>query len=362
MTGFTKTNFSTADFDYDLPEALIAQQPMLHRTDSRLLMVNREKACLADHQFPSIVDALRPNDLLVLNNTKVIPARLYGRKSSGGKLEALVERVTGEYEALLHIKCSKSPKPGSGIIFTHQSSQESDTPETVFEAEVVGRDGALFACRFADTVMSVLAEVGEIPLPPYIERTPDSKDSERYQTVFAKREGAVAAPTASLHFSDALLAQLREKGVNTTELTLHVGAGTFQPVRVDNIADHHMHSEVIDVPESAVQAIQACRASGGRVIAVGTTVVRSLESAAQKNTATSGVAAYQGETDIFITPGFEFQVVDGLLTNFHLPESTLIMLVSAFAGYELTMEAYQHAVREAYRFFSYGDAMLILDE
>lgn len=374
MIGSAKKAFSTADFNYELPEELIAQLPMANRSDSRLLLLDRASAQITDHQFPDIIDHLQPNDLLVLNNTKVIPARLYGQKASGGKLEALVERVTGEHTALLHIKCSKSPKPGSDVFFvskidvndaTAMSCSAADTgnpdiADAAFVAEVVGRDGALFNCRFERPVMEVLAEIGEIPLPPYIERTPDNDDSERYQTVFAKHEGAVAAPTASLHFTDELLALLREKGVKTTELTLHVGAGTFQPVRVDNIADHHMHSEVIDVPESAVQAIRACRESGGRVFAVGTTVVRSLESAARECGVPGELAAYQGETNIFITPGFPFQVVDGLLTNFHLPESTLIMLVSAFAGYDLTMAAYQHAVRESYRFFSYGDAMLIL--
>lgn len=337
----------TKDFHYPLPRELIAQFPTEQRTASRLLVVDREAGDFKDKQFADIESFLNQGDLLVMNNTRVIPARLFGHKESGGKLEVLVERVLNEHEVLAQVRASKSPKPGSTILF-----------EKGVRAEVVERADSFFHLRFDanQSVLSILDEVGHIPLPPYIERSDKPEDAKRYQTVYAEQPGAVAAPTAGLHFDDKLLSKLKDKGVKTGYVTLHVGAGTFQPVRVENIADHKMHKEWISVSEALVSQIEECKAAGGRVIAVGTTTVRSLESAALSGT----LQAFEGETDIFITPGFKFKVVDSLLTNFHLPESTLLMLVSAFAGYELMMNAYQHAVQEKYRFFSYGDAMLIV--
>ncbi|MCW8972756.1 MAG: tRNA preQ1(34) S-adenosylmethionine ribosyltransferase-isomerase QueA, partial [Gammaproteobacteria bacterium] len=288
-------------------------------------------------------------DLLVFNDTRVIPARLFGRKESGGAVEVLVERITGEQTVLAHLRASKSPRPGSWL-----------TLEEGIAVEVSGRDGALFALRFPAPVLELLKQYGRMPLPPYIEREAGESDAERYQTVYARKEGAVAAPTAGLHFDEAMLAHLDEMGVESAYVTLHVGAGTFQPVRVDDIREHHMHSEYIEVPQAVVDAVAATRARGGRVVAVGTTVVRSLESAARANG--GELAVYSGETDIFIYPGYQFRVIDALVTNFHLPESTLLMLVSAFAGYEQTMAAYRHAVEQRYRFFSYGDAMFLLPQ
>jgi S-adenosylmethionine:tRNA ribosyltransferase-isomerase len=353
-----KKEYQTQDFDFDLPDALIAQTPCSERSASRLLHLDRQSGLIADRQFIDIVNLLNSDDLLVLNNTKVIPARVYGEKFTGGKIEMLIERVTGELTVLAHIRSSKSPKPEAQLRLYAKTAEVTVEERQTYGAEVTHREGELFALRFEQPVMEVLEKIGEIPLPPYIERTPDATDSDRYQTVFAKSPGAVAAPTASLHFSEELLEQLANKGVQTSEVTLHVGAGTFQPVRVSQISEHIMHSERATVPQETVDAIAACKARGGRVIAVGTTVVRSLESAARSG----ALQSFQGETDIFITPGFAFQVIDGLLTNFHLPESTLIMLVSAFAGYESTMAAYQHAVSGEFRFFSYGDAMLILSD
>lgn len=334
------------DFHYDLPRELIAQFPTEQRTASRLLVVNRKHESLEDKKFIDIESYLEPGDLLILNNTRVIPARLFARKESGGKLEVLIERVINEHEVLAQVRASKSPKPGSRIIFGNDVT-----------ADVMKREDAFFHLYFhdVDNVLNVLDEIGHIPLPPYIERADKNEDVDRYQTVYAEQPGAVAAPTAGLHFDEVLLGRLQEQGVQFGYVTLHVGAGTFQPVRVEHIAEHKMHKEWISVSHQLVERVNKCKADGGRVVAVGTTTVRSLETAALSG----NLNAFEGETDIFITPGFQFRVVDSLITNFHLPESTLLMLVSAFAGYELTMKAYQHAIDEKYRFFSYGDAMLI---
>ncbi len=335
------------DFHYDLPESLIAQRPADERRGSRLLLLDGAAGSIEDRQFSDLPGLLRPGDLLVFNDTRVIPARLFGQKESGGRVEVLVERITGEHEVLAHVRASKSPKPGSWL-----------TLEGHFDVEVTGRDGDLFALRFPGPILDLLKQHGRMPLPPYIEREAGESDSERYQTVYASREGAVAAPTAGLHFDQAMLAQLQQAGIETAFVTLHVGAGTFQPVRVDDIREHHMHKEYIEVPRETVEAVARARLRGGRVVAVGTTVVRSLESAARAGE----LAPFSGETDIFIYPGYRFRVIDALLTNFHLPESTLLMLVCAFAGYDQAMNAYRHAVEQQYRFFSYGDAMFILPQ
>lgn len=333
------------DFYFELPPELIAQKPAERRTGSRLLCLDGADGRVEDRRFGELLDLLNPGDLLVFNDTRVIPARLFGAKSTGGKVEVLVERVLDERRVMAHIRSSKSPKAG-GLLRL----------EDAVDVEVLGRDRALFELRFPGPVLEILDRHGRIPLPPYIERTAGETDAERYQTVFARQAGAVAAPTAGLHFDEPLLERLAAKGVESAYVTLHVGAGTFQPVRVDDIREHHMHSEYLEVPEETVAAIERTRERGGRVIAVGTTVVRSLESAAGGGELTP----FAGETEIFIFPGYEFRVVDVLLTNFHLPESTLLMLVSAFAGHEETMAAYRHAVAQCYRFFSYGDAMFIL--
>lgn len=335
----------TSDFNFDLPNELIARFPLAQRSSSRLLSLNKQTGEVSHGHFRDLVSFFNAGDLIVFNNTKVIPARLYGEKLSGGKLEALIERVTGEHEALAHIRSSRSPKPGSRIILEG------------IEVDVVGREGALFQLRFLDErpLINVLEAVGHMPLPPYMERDDIDSDRDRYQTVYAQKPGAVAAPTAGLHFDDELLAELKAKGVNFAFVTLHVGAGTFQPVKVENIEEHHMHSEYIEVSEEVAQAVTAARATGNKVVAVGTTSVRSLESASQNGE----VTAFYGESEIFIYPGYSFKSVDAIITNFHLPESTLIMLVSAFAGRENTMAAYNQAVQRQYRFFSYGDAMLL---
>lgn len=333
------------DFDFELPPALIAQHPPEIRGSSRLLVaLPGETIC--DNQFTHLPDYVTAGDVLVFNNTKVMKARLYGQKASGGKIEALVERVVDAHTAWAHIRSSKSPKPGADLLF-----------EGGLKATMVARHGELFELHFAgaETVWHLLAKHGHMPLPPYIEREAGVDDDERYQTVYAKREGAVAAPTAGLHFTESLLQTLMDKGVHLAEITLHVGAGTFQPVRVDNIEQHHMHSEWYDVPEHVVATIQAAKTRGNRVWAIGTTSMRALESAARSGSLVAG----QGDTDIFITPGFHFNVVDRLITNFHLPKSTLLMLVSAFSGYDEIRAIYQHAINEQYRFFSYGDAMLL---
>ncbi|MFG6414359.1 tRNA preQ1(34) S-adenosylmethionine ribosyltransferase-isomerase QueA [Roseateles sp. DC23W] len=340
------TAHTVADFDFDLPPELIAQHPAAERTASRLLDAGGAEP--VDRVFRELPGLLQAGDLLIFNNTKVIKARLFGAKATGGNVEALVERVLpGTREVWMHLRASKSPKPGSRVRFAD-----------AFDAEVLGRcgpDNGLFHLRFDGDPFALLEVHGHVPLPPYIAHADDAEDERRYQTVFAKEPGAVAAPTAALHFDEALLARLADNGVATAHVTLHVGAGTFQPVRVEQIADHQMHSEWFDVPQATVDAVAACRARGGRVVAVGTTTLRALESAALGGQLTAGAR----ETDIFITPGFQFRVVDRLVTNFHLPRSTLMMLVSAFAGYDQVMALYRHAIRERYRFFSYGDAMLL---
>ena len=335
-----------ADFHFDLPEQLIARYPLAERRASRLLVLDGASGQLNHHQFADVLDYLSPGDLMVFNNTRVIPARLFGQKASGGKLEILIERVLDTHRVLAHVRSSKSPKPGSQILIEGGGS-----------AEMLARHDALFELCFAEPVLPLLDRVGHMPLPPYIDRPDEASDRERYQTVYSDKDkaGAVAAPTAGLHFDEALLAAIRDKGVNTAFVTLHVGAGTFQPVRVERIEDHHMHSEWLEVSQDVVDAVAACRARGGRVIAVGTTSVRSLETAAQGGE----LKAFSGDTSIFIYPGRPFHVVDALVTNFHLPESTLLMLVSAFAGYRATIAAYAAAVEHGYRFFSYGDAMFI---
>jgi S-adenosylmethionine:tRNA ribosyltransferase-isomerase len=334
------------DFKFDCPTELIAQFPTPDRTASRLLSLNGETGELQDRQFIDLTSLLKPNDLLVFNNTKVIPARLLGRKDTGGKVEVLIERVLDEYRVLAHIRSSKSPGAGRRLRL-----------EDKLDAEVLGRQGALFELVFhhEESATSLLEQHGRLPLPPYIEREVAQSDLERYQTVYAQHTGAVAAPTAGLHFDQAMLAKLIEIEIETAQLTLHVGAGTFQPVRVDDIKTHQMHSERIEVTEQVCSQIRTTKAKGGRVIAVGTTSMRALESASQSGQ----IEPFKGETDIFIYPGYDFKQVDAMITNFHLSESTLLMLVSAFAGREHILHAYQHAVEQQYRFFSYGDAMFI---
>ena len=331
-------------FDYALPAELIAQFPAPERAASRLLRLSG--AGLSDRRFADLPHFLRPGDLLVFNDTRVIKARLYGYKASGGKIEALVERVTGAHEALVQMRASHPPRPGTRLRFN-----------ALLEAEVLERRGDLYLLRFGAEagVFELLEQHGHLPLPPYITHADGAEDQARYQTVYAHRPGAVAAPTAGLHFDEPMLAQLRELGVQLAWLTLHVGAGTFQPVRVNNLAEHKMHSEYYEIPPATVQAVARARAAAGAVIAVGTTSLRALESAARAGTLQAGA----GETDLFITPGYRFQIVDQMITNFHLPKSTLLMLVAAFAGMEPMRGAYSHAIAQRYRFFSYGDAMLI---
>ncbi len=335
-----------SDFYFDLPPELIAQYPPAERGASRLLLVNPPSTQFSDLQFADFIDLVQPNDLLVFNDTRVIPARLFGHKASGGRVEILIERLQEHGRVLAHVRASKSPKAGARI-----------TLEGGLELAVLGREDDLFQLQFLSDqpLLSLLERYGHIPLPPYISRSDEAQDSERYQTVYARQPGAVAAPTAGLHFSPALLEQLEQRGVQRCFVTLHVGAGTFRPVRVDDIQQHQMHQEWFAVEHSVCEAVAATRARGGRVIAVGTTAVRALESAAASGQLQAGC----GETRIFIYPGYQFRVVDALLTNFHLPESTLLMLVSALAGYETVMAAYQHAVTQRYRFFSYGDAMFL---
>ncbi len=333
-----------SDFQFDLPDELIARHPLAERRASRLLCLDGPTGELSHRSFVDILDQLRPGDLMVFNNTRVIPARLFGRKATGGQLEILVERVLDGRRVLAHVRSSKSPKPGSLMTFDGGAT-----------ATMIARHDALFELAFDEPVIALMERVGHMPLPPYIDRPDEAADRERYQTVYADRAGAVAAPTAGLHFDKELLQAIADKGVDTAQVTLHVGAGTFQPVRVEQIEDHHMHSEWLEVSQAVVDAVSACKARGGRVIAVGTTSVRSLESAAQDG----ALKPYSGDTDIFLYPGKPFHVVDALVTNFHLSESTLLMLVSAFAGYPETMRAYRAAVDNRYRFFSYGDAMFI---
>ena len=341
----THSDLHLADFDFALPSDLIAQQPAPERSASRLLDGSGKTP--VDRRFRELPGLLQPGDLLVCNDTRVIKARLLGEKPTGGTVEALVERVLPGFEVLAHLRASKSPRPGSSVRFAD-----------AFDAEVLGRagpDDALFHLRFPADPHALLERHGHVPLPPYIEHADTAEDVLRYQTVFAARPGAVAAPTASLHFDDAMLQALQERGVRRAAVTLHVGAGTFQPVRAERIAEHRMHSEWFEVSAATVEAIAATRRAGGRIVAAGTTTLRALESAARAGV----LAPCQGETDIFITPGFEFRVVDALITNFHLPRSTLLMLVSAFAGHAAVKALYAHAIASGYRFFSYGDAMLL---
>ncbi|HEX5355919.1 MAG TPA: tRNA preQ1(34) S-adenosylmethionine ribosyltransferase-isomerase QueA [Aquabacterium sp.] len=342
-------SYSLSDFDFELPPELIAQHPAAERSASRLL--DGRGPTPVDRVFRDLPDLLQPGDLLVFNNTRVIKARLYGHKATGGAVEALVERVLPGHEVWAHLRASKSPKPGSKLRFAE-----------AFNAEVLGRcgpDDGMFHLRFEDDPLVLLEQHGHVPLPPYITHADDADDVRRYQTVFASQPGAVAAPTAALHFDEGVLSKLEARGIRTAEVTLHVGAGTFQPVRTDNLAEHKMHSEWFNVPESTVAAIEATKAAGGRVVSVGTTTLRALESAALDAPAGHILQAGSRDTTIFITPGFQFKVVDVLVTNFHLPKSTLMMLVSALAGYEHVRQLYQHAIAQRYRFFSYGDAMLI---
>lgn len=335
-----------SDFSFELPEELIASFPLEQRSASRLLCLDGNSGEVVHRQFTDLVDLLVPGDLLVFNNTRVIPARLFGQKESGGKVELLIERVTSDNTALAHVRSSRSPKPGAKLFF-----------EGGIEATVEGRQGNLFELSFQieGTLIDALEQHGHMPLPPYMNREDQLEDRERYQTVYNKTPGAVAAPTAGLHFDDGLFEKIKAKGVDTAFVTLHVGAGTFQPVKVDSVTEHVMHAEYIEVSQEVCDQVKATKAAGGRVIAVGTTSVRCLESAS----AQGEIAPYSGDTSIFIYPGYEYRVVDRLVTNFHLPESTLLMLVSAFAGFDNTISAYNQAVAEQYRFFSYGDAMFI---
>ncbi|MGO1247342.1 MAG: tRNA preQ1(34) S-adenosylmethionine ribosyltransferase-isomerase QueA [Oceanisphaera sp.] len=339
-------------FSFELPDELIARHPMPERGASRLLQLEGNSGEISHGYFHHVLERVNPGDLLVFNNTRVIPARIFGRKASGGKLEVLVERVLDDKRVLAHVRASKAPKPGSALIL-----------EPDVSATMVARHDALFEIEFHDdtrTVLEILEAVGHMPLPPYIDRPDTEADKERYQTVYNEKPGAVAAPTAGLHFDQPLLDALVAKGAELAFVTLHVGAGTFQPVRVDNVLEHQMHSEYIEVPAEVVEKVLATKARGGRVIAVGTTSVRSLESAAKVALENNTVLApFYGDTDIFIYPGYRFQLVDAMITNFHLPESTLIMLVSAFSGFEHIKEAYRQAIEQRYRFFSYGDAMFL---
>lgn len=333
------------DFHFELPQELIAQQPLAQRSASRLLVLDAAGDSLADRQIADLPDLLQAGDLLVCNDTRVLPARLGGHKESGGRVEILLERLFGSHEMLAQLRVSKKPRQGSRI-----------TLEDGSELEVLKREGEFFRLRSDEPLEGLLARLGHMPLPPYIERADTEADAERYQTVFARENGSVAAPTAGLHFDEALLKRLAERGVEIGYVTLHVGAGTFQPMRGDKLEDHVMHREWLEVGAELVEAVRRTRAGGGRVVAVGTTVVRALESAALRGE----LAPFAGETQIFIYPGYRFSQIDALVTNFHLPESTLLMLVSAFAGRERVLAAYRHAVAERYRFFSYGDAMLVL--
>lgn len=336
-----------SDYAYELPAHLIAQRPLPERTASRMLYLDGVTGRREDLHFTDFPSLLRPNDVLVFNDTRVLPARLYGRKNSGGRVEILIERILDERHAWVHIRASKAPKAGVDIIL-----------EGGYACRVMGREDDLFLLAFENEdrpLLAIVEEIGHIPLPPYITRADHQEDRERYQTVFARRPGAVAAPTAGLHFDQVMVDRLDAMGIARVHVTLHVGSGTFQPVRVENLAEHRLHSEYCEVGEEAVAQIEAARSRSGRVIAIGTTSVRSLETAA----ASGRLSPFRGETRLFIRPGFRFHCVDALLTNFHLPESTLLALVCAFGGYETMMAAYRHAVDSEYRFFSYGDAMFV---
>ncbi len=331
-----------SDFDFDLPKSLIAQHPTEKRADSRLLIVQKN---FIDATFSQLGEFLKPKDLLILNDTKVIPARLFGRKESGGKVEILVERLINDFQALVMIKASRAPKIGSDIVL-----------ENGEQVKVIDKASGLYRLSFgSNSVLALLNQIGHVPLPPYIERIDNKEDLMRYQTVYAKNDGAVAAPTAGLHFDESLLSSLNSYGVNHAFVTLHVGAGTFLPVQVEDIKDHKMHSEYFEVCQETVDKIVTTKANGGRIVAVGTTAVRTLESIALPGE----LSSTKGDTDIFIYPGFEFRLVDAMITNFHLPKSSLLMLVSAFIGIEKMFQVYQYSIEEKYRFFSYGDAMLL---
>jgi len=336
------------DFDYQLPETLIARYPLDNRTDSRLMHLNKQQGKISHGRFNQVVDLLKPGDLLILNNSKVIPARLAATKSTGAQLEVFIERIQSSHQALAMIRANRGPKIGSSIFLNQK-----------IEIQVLQRQDQFYVLKFLtnDPILTILEQYGRVPIPPYLNRQADESDNQRYQTVYANPPGSVAAPTAGLHFDNDLLSKLATQGIQHQFVTCHVGAGTFQPVKVTNIHEHQMHAEIVQVSETVCTAIEQTKKNAGRVIAVGTTSVRSLETAARSGK----LLPYDGETDIFIYPGFKFQVIDGLITNFHLPRSSLIMLVAAFAGYELTMQAYQTAVDEKYRFYSYGDAMLIAD-
>jgi S-adenosylmethionine:tRNA ribosyltransferase-isomerase len=331
-------------FNYHLPDSLIASHPVAERRGSRLLYLDGAGESTRHLNFPDVLDLVEPGDLMVFNDTRVIPARLLGHKETGGHIELLVERLVSEVEVLAHIRSNKAPKAGAILKF-----------DQGVVARVEGRHDTLFKVSFTGSVLDILEQIGHMPLPPYIQRSDEDADRQRYQTVYARQPGAVAAPTAGLHFDEPMLADLQDKGVNIAYVTLHVGAGTFQPVRADDIRDHQMHAEILDVSEEVCARVEETRAAGNRVIAVGTTSVRCLETAG----ASGSMKAMRGETDIFIYPGYQFRIVDALITNFHLPESTLLMLVSAFAGYDKVMKSYREAVEQKYRFFSYGDAMFL---
>jgi len=333
-----------SDFTFDLPDHLIARYPAEKRTSSRLLHLDAASGEIAHYHFYDLPRLLADGDLMVFNNTRVIPARLFGEKETGGRVELLLERITSTREVLAQVRASKSPKPGSEIIVDG------------YRIKVREKQGSFYHLEFPEPgVSAICRDHGHVPLPPYIDRADESLDQERYQTVYAAEEGAVAAPTAGLHFDEDLLLTLEKQGVKSAELTLHVGAGTFQPVRVEKVQDHEMHKELIIVPQAVCDEVAACRERGSRVVAIGTTSVRALESASRQGE----ISPYEGDTDIFIYPGYEFRSVDAMVTNFHLPGSTLLMLVSAFAGTDNILNAYRVAVEESYRFFSYGDAMLI---
>jgi len=335
-----------SDFDYDLPNELIAQYPTEKRSASRLLDLNRETGHIAHRHFYDLPELLSPGDLLVFNNSRVIPARLYGQKETGGKVEILIERILTEQRVLAQVRSSHAPKPPSILVLTSN-----------IRIEVLGRQNDLFELRFLidEPIIDVLEAIGQIPLPPYIDRIPDHLDQARYQTIYAKDKGSVAAPTAGLHFDETLLNTLKNKGIQTAEVTLHVGAGTFQPVKVDDITQHKIHAEWITVDEAVCEAVRKTKEANRKVIAVGTTTVRSLETAALSGQ----LQPYRGDTKLFIYPPFSFKVVDAIITNFHLPKSTLLMLISAFAGRDYVLRAYENAIEESYRFFSYGDAMFV---
>jgi S-adenosylmethionine:tRNA ribosyltransferase-isomerase len=343
-----------SDFQYELPEELIAQHPLPERAASRLLHLDGRSGDVAHRCFRDLPGLLREGDLLVFNNTRVLPARLYGVKETGGRVEILIERLTGEFTAVAQVRASKTPRAGARIGIA--GSAEAPAGEACIHVD--GRRGDLFELRADEPLGPLLAREGHMPLPPYIEREDAAADRDRYQTVYAARDGAVAAPTAGLHFDEALLAELADRGVERGFVTLHVGAGTFQPVRADDIRDHQMHAEYLEVDAALCAQVEATRERGGRVVAVGTTAVRSLETAA----ADGSLAPYIGDTQLFIYPGYRFQCVDALITNFHLPESTLLMLISAYAGRDKVLAAYEAAVMERYRFFSYGDAMFVTPE